>query len=151
LDDSYYPRGRILYDQEEDMYHALMDGCIPEEAPARVLKEFNLTGGLICSTPWIRIVRGADVNAADSTGMTPLMYAAIFGKAGTFSVNIGATGQGNMASAPNFEGAPDLVTILLASGADVSLKSSEGKTALTYATERKQKEVVDILLKHGAK
>jgi hypothetical protein len=76
--------------------------------------------------------RGADINAADPEGYTPLMYAA----------NLGLV---------------DNVKTLLAHGADATLKTRHGETALSiakedssYAREQRQ-EVVELLKAHLAK
>ena len=42
------------------------------------------------------------------------------------------------------------VKMLLEAGADINAKDKDGKTALDYAKERKDKEIIDILLKHKA-
>jgi ankyrin repeat protein len=55
------------------------------------------------------LARGADVNAQDDDGMTPLMAAARYGKA------------------------PEKIQILLSAGADRTAKSRDGKTALDLA------------------
>ena len=57
---------------------------------------------------------GADVNAVDMFGMTPLMQAA------TYNSN------------------PKILRTLIENGADVAAKNKEGKTALDYA-ERNEK------------
>ena len=59
------------------------------------------------------ISAGADVNARDSDGMTPLMLA--------------ADGNDNT----------EVIKILIAAWADGKLKSSEGKTAFDYAKDNK--------------
>jgi hypothetical protein len=30
LDDSYFPRGRVIYDKDKDLYQIMIDPCIPE-------------------------------------------------------------------------------------------------------------------------
>ncbi|MBQ7193142.1 MAG: ankyrin repeat domain-containing protein, partial [Synergistaceae bacterium] len=71
------------------------------------------------------IASGADVNARDSMGHTPLMSAA-------------------------FEDDDGILTALLNSGAEVNAQDREGRTALMYAAEKNLAENVKILLNYGA-
>ena len=71
------------------------------------------------------IAKGADVNAKDNRGQTPLHIAV-------------DTGQ------------KDAVELLIAKGADVNVMSG-GNNALTLAKRRRNTEIVELLLKHGAK
>jgi hypothetical protein len=71
------------------------------------------------------IAKGADVNAKDSRGQTPLMAA----------VN---TSQ------------KDAVELLIVKGADVNVMGGSNN-ALSLAKKRRNTEIVDLLLKHGAK
>ena len=45
----------------------------------------------------------------------------------------------------------ELTKLLVASGANINAKDSEGKTALSYALEKKYTELTDFLRKNGAK
>ena len=65
----------------------------------------------------------ADVNAS-ADGETPLLYAAE-------------------------KGSPELVELLLASGANTKVKSKAGLTPLTLAKSNIRKGVVDVLVRHG--
>ena len=70
---------------------------------------------------------GANVNTRDEDGETALMWA----------------------SCNNHL---DIVKLLLEKGADASIKSSDGRTALKLALfQRCTKEIVDLLIAHGAK
>lgn len=69
---------------------------------------------------------GADVNAKDDTGSTPLHYAVILANR-------------------------DVIELLIAGGADVNIKDDQGRTALWWAKEQDSAELTDLLLKHGAK
>lgn len=71
------------------------------------------------------IAAGADVDAADASGLTPLMCAA---------------GQGHEA----------IVRLLLEAGAKLELRDQEGFTALIFAANRGQAAVAGILLAAGA-
>jgi len=66
------------------------------------------------------LAAGADVNLPCQNGRTPLITAV-------------------------FQGAVDLVRLLIGKGADLSAKDEEGKTALDYAEERDERKIKDIL------
>ena len=80
------------------------------------------------------LANGADINARDSDGLTPLIQAA-------------------------FKGHNELVELLIAEGADVNAKDDDGSTALDFATDpdnpdasaNASEETADLLRKHGAK
>mmetsp|Transcript_11638 Transcript_11638/g.32711 ORF Transcript_11638/g.32711 Transcript_11638/m.32711 type:complete len:144 (+) Transcript_11638:29-460(+) len=69
--------------------------------------------------------RGADVNASNWSGWTPLLRAAV---------------KGNV----------KVVKLLVASGADLEAKDSAGETSLMLATSRRHVQVVEFLLRRGA-
>ncbi len=70
--------------------------------------------------------RGADINAADNNGRTPLMAAAIRGR-------------------------HDIVKVLTAWGADVNAQDADGATALMDAAWAGNPQVVELLLSKGAR
>jgi ankyrin repeat protein len=72
------------------------------------------------------IANGADVNAKDEYGLTPLHNAA-------------------------YKGHKEVVELVIAKGADVNAKGVEGWTPLDIAIELKQPETADLLRKHGGK
>jgi ankyrin repeat protein len=74
------------------------------------------------------IARGADVNAKDEEGRTPLMVAA---------------------GSEYFS--PDTIQLLIDAGADLNAVSAGGETALDFAKRAGQAQVVELLVKAGAK
>ncbi len=79
------------------------------------------------------IQRGAKVNAQSKIGATPLIY------------GIFALGENFATPAPD-----DVITILLANGADLKIRDAEGKSPLDVARETDNDELVEFLLSAGA-
>ena len=71
------------------------------------------------------LVDGADVNAKDDDGWTPLLDAATFGH-------------------------KEIVELLITKGADVNAKTEEGETPLHTAVSNDHKEIIELLIKEGA-
>jgi ankyrin repeat protein len=71
------------------------------------------------------IAKGANVDAKDNGGVTPLRLAAASGH-------------------------KDIVELLLEKGADVNVTDNQGRTPLAVAKQHKHTEVVNILRQHGA-
>jgi cytohesin len=72
------------------------------------------------------LAEGADVNAKDNSGWTPLHHAAIVGQ-------------------------KEIVELLIDNSADVNAKALDGETPLDSAITFKHPELADVLRKHGAK
>ena len=74
------------------------------------------------------IADGADVNAKDKVGVTPLTYA-------------------------TFKGAKEITELLITAGADVNAKNDDGETLLDLSDvdDVYTKEIVGLLRKHGGK
>jgi ankyrin repeat protein len=72
---------------------------------------------------------GADVNARDEQGNTPLQRAVDEG----------------------WRGGLEVAELLVSKGADVSAKNRRGETPLSMAKAKGRKELVEFLRKHGAK
>lgn len=98
---------------------------------------------------------GADANAEDERGETPLNYAVRQEDNAKFKLllDFGAV-PGERSAAPLTEAAvsdnEELVDLLLRMGSDPNLLGNSGMSALSSATQRKHKEVVMALLGAGA-
>jgi ankyrin repeat protein len=99
---------------------------------------------------------GADVNAADETGATPLMYAAIYASPECMQALID---KGAAVNARNRFGATPLmwaasrapqVKMLLSRGADVNARASDGTNALVVATRFNNADAMQALIAAGA-
>ncbi len=73
---------------------------------------------------------GANINATDNQGRTPLMWAAM--------------GAG-------YEGYVEMIALLIKQGANVNATSDNGMTALMFAVEQENIDIARYLLDHGAK
>lgn len=104
------------------------------------------------------IVFGADVNAQDKNGYTPLLKAA---EAGRISIVPALLNAGAKVDAKNFEldtaliraalfGRREIVEMLLKASADLNIQDKLGNTALIYAVKAGRKEIVSVLLDAGA-
>ena len=71
------------------------------------------------------LAAGADVNAKDEDGGTPLLYAAAYGH-------------------------KEIVELLIVTGANLNVKDEDGKTTLHFAALNGRKEIVELLIAKGA-
>ena len=110
---------------------------------------------------------GADVNAKDGIGGTPLYIAAFYGSQSTRNLlrqHGGKTGDFDGWTPLNyaaFVGRKEIAELLIAAGADVNTKDDGGDTPLDWAekvryadrpfTLAAKKETAELLRKHGAK
>ena len=107
----------------------LVVGCGPSEADRALLK-YASSGNIEAAKQ--AIADGADVNAKDRGGATPLHQAAF-----------------NAFHQAALSGHKETVELLIAKGADVNAKDDKGRTPLDRAVG--YSEIVALLLKHGAK
>ena len=104
------------------------------------------------------LAAGADANRTDNYNRNVLSQAACFNPPEVIDMLIKAGAQVNLISADHFRSTPlinacklqkqdpvEVVRLLLAAGADASLKDASGKTALDYATERGHTQSAELL------
>ncbi|MDM0059002.1 ankyrin repeat domain-containing protein [Variovorax fucosicus] len=101
------------------------------------------------------IARGANVNAQNDSGITPLHLAAY-----PFMARLLVEAGASLEAREGGEGTPlhilsesddrlDVMETLLELGADVNAKDCRGQTALDTALDRENQEMIDLLTRYG--
>jgi ankyrin repeat protein len=97
---------------------------------------------------------GADVNARDKNGLTPLMHAAKTGKEraveiliseGADSTSVDNFGMGAISRAAS-SGSPTIIAHLIQKGADIEFVDGEGLTPLIRAVRKGKRQAVELLI-----
>ncbi|MBI4748616.1 MAG: ankyrin repeat domain-containing protein [Acidobacteria bacterium] len=107
----------------------------------------------------VLLKHGANSNARDHFGVTPLMYAMLSESTAIPKMLIQAGADVNMADKDGrtalmlaaFDGKTKVVKLLIKAGADVNAKDKLGKTVLDYAIDANQSAVIKVLKAAGAK
>ena len=105
-----------------------------------------------------RIAEGADVNASEADGTTPLHWAAYNSDVAITELLLGAGASARAANRYGVQplslaavgGNAAIIELLLAAGADPNTQQGEGETALMTAARTGKLEAVEVLLEHGA-
>ena len=101
---------------------------------------------------------GANVNAANDLGATPLWIACETGSAPMVKALLQAGANPNLAlllgetplMVASRSGNADIVEQLIRKGAEVNARAARGQTALMWAVAQQHPDVVKVLLAHGA-
>jgi ankyrin repeat protein len=101
------------------------------------------------------LAAGADVNAKNEDGVTPLDHATLWGHKEIVELllakgaDLNAKDNDGWTSLHNaaYRGHKQIVELLIAEGADVNAKTNDGRTPLDLAED----EIADLIRKHGGK
>ncbi len=100
------------------------------------------------------ISKGADVNAKNENGQTPLFDAAVAGHKEIVELLIAnganVNAKNDYGTTPLHNSKKEIVELLIAKGADVNAKCKGGAPPLHIATTRADNETTEILISKGA-
>ena len=133
----------------------LVVGC----GPSMSIHDAARDGNIEVVKQHIAAKLGADVNAKDKLGRTPLHQAARKGRKEITELLIAEGADVNAKHEEGWTplhlaavyGNKEIVELLIAKGADVNAKDEDGRTPLDWAIGGNHKETADLLRKHGGK
>lgn len=104
------------------------------------------------------LAAGADMEARDDIGRTPLILAAWLGDAVTAKALVGAGADVNAKDEHGrtplilaaWSGSAEIANLLVGAGADLNARTHDGRTALVEAAEHGEAEVANLLVAAGA-
>ncbi|KAL7802906.1 ankyrin repeat-containing domain protein [Trichoderma afarasin] len=134
--------------QDEKLRFPLLDGTVLERAAVKGLRDVVKQ----------LLEKGADVNAVDQNGYSPLISASESGhfEVAKLLIEHGATinVRDSKGATPLFKAAAsgfvELVQLLIDKGADIEARGNSNKTPLLAAASTGYADVVRLLLNHGA-
>lgn len=128
----------------------IADGATPDVAAAAAIGDLHLLNALLAA--------GADANAANDIGMTPLHYAAMHGRTAAAAVLLDHGADVNSADHAGWTplllavlgGQAQTAELLLEHGADPDAPSRSRRLALWLAASRGDNDCAEMLLRYGA-
>jgi ankyrin repeat protein len=106
---------------------------------------------------YMLLEHGADIDAVDKKGMTPIQYVSnqpetvklLISKGA--NVNIQNASGATLLHSASGRGDSDLVKILLSNGAKPNIRDNNGKTPLDIAIQKKYTDIANVIKTHGGK
>ncbi|WP_053332722.1 ankyrin repeat domain-containing protein [Candidatus Jidaibacter acanthamoebae] len=155
-------------DTQQDLITAIKDAN--EEAAKQLLEQDGSTYSEYIKSKALRltvqfnmaeianilIIKGADINATDSSGNTPLIFAAESGDISSMQLLLS---KGAYVNAQNRKGNTalmlainaEVVELLMKNGADINIENNTNRTALNIAIENEKTAIIELLIKKESK